>query len=215
MTADGAALLRAVIETPADDAPRLVYADWLDDHGRPAWAEFIRLQVAAAREPCPNTWVPPRQACAAPDCRGCRQFRDRMADLYRQPDLTDAVWAGWNPPVVGVGFDRGFIETAAVAPEGFTQVAGRLFALQPLRSVRLAGRRSELTKTGAVWYSEEQIGLSPAQMGASVPRAVYELMASPKVRGRWIAKVYPTHAEADAALSAGCVAFGRRAAGLG
>jgi uncharacterized protein (TIGR02996 family) len=38
------ALLRAVFDNPDDDTPRLVYADWLDDHGEAAFAELIRLQ---------------------------------------------------------------------------------------------------------------------------------------------------------------------------
>lgn len=37
-----------IIENPADDTPRLVYADWLEDHGEPERAEFIRLQVELA-----------------------------------------------------------------------------------------------------------------------------------------------------------------------
>jgi uncharacterized protein (TIGR02996 family) len=53
VTSEQQALLRAVIDRPDDDAPRLVYADWLDDHGRAepdrARAAFIRLQVEAAR----------------------------------------------------------------------------------------------------------------------------------------------------------------------
>jgi uncharacterized protein (TIGR02996 family) len=36
--------LRAISAAPDDDAPRLVYADWLDDRGDPR-AEFVRLQV--------------------------------------------------------------------------------------------------------------------------------------------------------------------------
>jgi uncharacterized protein (TIGR02996 family) len=46
---DGDALLRAVIENPADDAPRLVYADWCEEHGDPDRAEFIRVQIGAGR----------------------------------------------------------------------------------------------------------------------------------------------------------------------
>src|SRR6476660_6786094 len=42
------ALVRAIIENPLDDAPRLVYADWLDEHGDPGRAEFIRLTVGPA-----------------------------------------------------------------------------------------------------------------------------------------------------------------------
>src|SRR5437762_759494 len=41
--------LSAICETPDDDAPRLVYADWLDDNGQPDRAEFVRLQCRLAR----------------------------------------------------------------------------------------------------------------------------------------------------------------------
>ena len=44
MTAENS-FLRAVIESPDDDAPRLIYADWLDDHGDPERADFIRVQA--------------------------------------------------------------------------------------------------------------------------------------------------------------------------
>jgi uncharacterized protein (TIGR02996 family) len=46
---DRDALLAAVFDRPADDAPRLVYADWLDEHGEPAQAAFIRAQIELAR----------------------------------------------------------------------------------------------------------------------------------------------------------------------
>jgi uncharacterized protein (TIGR02996 family) len=44
-----AAFLTHIREQPDEDAPRLVLADWLDDHHRPEWAEFIRCQVELAR----------------------------------------------------------------------------------------------------------------------------------------------------------------------
>lgn len=40
--------LHAIMETPDDDVPRLVYADWLEEHGDPR-AELIRVQCAEAR----------------------------------------------------------------------------------------------------------------------------------------------------------------------
>ena len=44
--------LRQIREEPADDTRRLVYADWLDEHGDADRAEFIRGQVRlAAMEP--------------------------------------------------------------------------------------------------------------------------------------------------------------------
>src|SRR5947209_1070483 len=41
--------LHAVLEAPDDDTPRLVYADWLDDHGEHDRAEFIRVRIDLAR----------------------------------------------------------------------------------------------------------------------------------------------------------------------
>ena len=48
---DADALLRAILDHPDDDAPRLVYADWLEDHGQPARAAFIRTEVDVYARP--------------------------------------------------------------------------------------------------------------------------------------------------------------------
>jgi uncharacterized protein (TIGR02996 family) len=42
-------LLAAARAEPDDDTPRLVLADWLEENGDPAWAEFIRAQCRMAR----------------------------------------------------------------------------------------------------------------------------------------------------------------------
>jgi uncharacterized protein (TIGR02996 family) len=41
-TSDEAHLLAAIAEAPDEDTPRLVYADWLDEHDQPERAEFSR-----------------------------------------------------------------------------------------------------------------------------------------------------------------------------
>jgi uncharacterized protein (TIGR02996 family) len=38
------AFVRDVAANPEDDAPRLIFADWLEDNGDPDRAEFVRLQ---------------------------------------------------------------------------------------------------------------------------------------------------------------------------
>src|SRR5262245_50511584 len=43
------AFLADIRANPEDDASRLIYADWLEDHGDPVRAEFIRLQCQLAR----------------------------------------------------------------------------------------------------------------------------------------------------------------------
>lgn len=51
---DSDALLAAIRQAPDDDAPRLIYADWLDEHGQPERAEFIRVQIELAQKESPS-----------------------------------------------------------------------------------------------------------------------------------------------------------------
>lgn len=46
---DALALLRTILTHPDDDAPRLVYADWLEEHGEPERAAFVRAQIELAK----------------------------------------------------------------------------------------------------------------------------------------------------------------------
>src|SRR5437868_460986 len=45
---DREALIRSIVESPDEDAPRLVFADWLEENGDADWAAFIRLQCGYA-----------------------------------------------------------------------------------------------------------------------------------------------------------------------
>lgn len=51
MTPEQQGLLATVIEEPDNDSPRLVYADWLEEHGQEQYAEFIRVQCQLAKTP--------------------------------------------------------------------------------------------------------------------------------------------------------------------
>src|SRR5262249_14462810 len=44
------AFLRAVVADPADDATRLIYADWLEEQGDPR-AQYLRLEMELAGVP--------------------------------------------------------------------------------------------------------------------------------------------------------------------
>ena len=88
MTADEQALLAAVCADPDGDLPRLVYADWCDDHGRPERGEFIRLGCALAR---PTPAGPDRtQALAA--LRALLQSHGSRCHADLRP--ADGVWWG-------------------------------------------------------------------------------------------------------------------------
>src|SRR5262245_61467675 len=50
MTHDDA-FVESIVEAPDDDAPRLIYADWLEEHEDPDRAAFVRVQIELARLP--------------------------------------------------------------------------------------------------------------------------------------------------------------------
>src|SRR5215218_9211252 len=100
---DEPALLRAIREAPADDGPRLIYADWLDEHGQPDRAEFIRLQCAVDRLPDGD--------------RRLTGVRDRERLLA---DDNAARWAAEIAPLVtGWAFRRGVIDSVSVTADQF------------------------------------------------------------------------------------------------
>lgn len=92
-TEERAALLRAVLAEPDDDGVRLVYSDWLEEHGEPERAEFIRVQCRIWSEYggdtifCEKTRerVTSEQGKYTPRCRckPCRLLR-REWGLWRQ-----------------------------------------------------------------------------------------------------------------------------------
>lgn len=49
LPSEAQAMLTAIAAAPAEDLPRLAFADWLDEHGQGARAEFIRVQIELVR----------------------------------------------------------------------------------------------------------------------------------------------------------------------
>ena len=114
--------LRAICENPADDAPRLVYADWLDEHGDPDRAEFIRVQIAHARQPDEAT--------------GLRAFA--LLDQFRRDWLADMRWfrdVTWDDE-----FHRGFVRHATFErPRPFFRSVARVVQAAPVTVVTIRG----------------------------------------------------------------------------
>src|SRR4051812_46063634 len=157
---DGEALLRAVLMNPSDDDPRLVYADFLDEHGDPPRAEFIRVQVRRAAEGAIGM-LPPGQGgpLAARERRlwagHGRTWGNEFGAWLAPPRATGgpAFMApearAWAPK-----FRRGFPVEVGLFPEAFLApgAAGRLFDSAPLTEVVLYGRDPELDGVNFGWH---------------------------------------------------------------
>jgi uncharacterized protein (TIGR02996 family) len=90
-----AGFIRAILASPDEDQPRLVYADWLEEQGDVVRAEFIRVQIELAR-----MGVAPYGAGPAVEAFKYRRdvLRRRMAELR---SAYGGLWA--HPLIVALG----------------------------------------------------------------------------------------------------------------
>lgn len=149
---DRDAFIRAIIAAPDDDVPRIVFADWLDEHGEKERAELIRLQCELAKLPEPEikTMKVPRDDpqwhpggfCPKCPCR-YHALRRRERELLTEHEDT---WFPFSSLIrVGVGgryaiqreWRCGFVESINYSWEDWRQHADAIRAATPLRKVRL------------------------------------------------------------------------------
>lgn len=144
---DREALLAAIKAFPDEDTPRLVYADWLDEHGEseraaliryscsPRFAnrrtaEFRRAQRIAKRYfPVETfrTYFAPRD-CEFFEVKGFATVAEAMFQL--SPDAC----------LARVLFDRGFVVAVVCSANQWLAHAAAILAEHPVRRVRLTDR---------------------------------------------------------------------------
>ncbi len=130
--------LADIIEHPDEDVPRLIYADWLDDHADGLGnkekqkpfndkAEFIRAQVALA----------------SGKEHGGVLTDDRRKELEcREQKLLETYQATWEQPlrdrgVTCVEYRRGLPDGITISASDFFSYADQLFDLAPIREAWL------------------------------------------------------------------------------
>jgi uncharacterized protein (TIGR02996 family) len=141
-------LLQEILANPDDDLPRLVYADWLDDHGGPAGearAEFIRVQLELARLPAEDERRPELEARE-------RRLRKRHEREWLGPLREDL--HGW-------AFSRGFLAHVALEAALLLRLHEALAGAHPIHSVRLTGTRKRgiLDEVGRLAFLNRLVSL--------------------------------------------------------
>jgi uncharacterized protein (TIGR02996 family) len=130
------AFIQDIIAHPDDDAPRLIYADWLDETGDPAKAaraEFIRLQCA--RE---------QRRKIDPDCPDEERERQLLAEFEK-------VWRSELSPIINTEpFVRGFVSSISFETvASFKNFAESALRLAPL--TRVVFRFGNIRNRNHVW----------------------------------------------------------------
>jgi uncharacterized protein (TIGR02996 family) len=129
------AFLADIIAHPADDAPRLIYADWLEENGQPERAEFIRVQCRLLDA---QPWPP-------------MSLEDMERLQKRERELLKANHQSWGDlPIVFVPrlsveplrqnnarYRRGFIADICCTADDWLAHADALTAAQPIEAVTL------------------------------------------------------------------------------
>ncbi len=229
-------LLRGVLNDPFDDAPRLVYADWLEEGGEEERAEFIRVQVELDSLLIGVN----RQSCGAldlicdPDSSADQEWKHRVLALCgRERELLATegkpIWGTmskirpegittqayrWASPYLLASLDwpifrRGFVDQITLTCDDFVKDAEAIFAAEPVTKVRLSDKNPhEFTgwQCGVNDYGE--IGERPSEL----PETVFRHLLGDGVYGN--VYLYSSDAKANEGVSRACVDYGRHVAKL-
>lgn len=115
MTTDYDQLLQSVLEAPEDDMPRLVMADWLEEHDQPEQAEFIRCQVEASQ----------RLKVDKHDRKGLA-MQERAIALHPKKALSLSSW------LIRSDYHRGFLSSVWFSTERLIENRMAFYAMQDL-----------------------------------------------------------------------------------
>lgn len=206
------AFLAAILASPVDDSPRLIYADWLEEQGgEPERAEFIRVQCELASPY--EEFFPPSRAT---------ELR------RRQRELLEAHWVKWladaplkmdawslDEPIVPyaygarVLFRRGFVAEIVCSWSDWKQHGKAIVRQHPVERVTLAGIRPYRIIDWFYWFRGH--GLRPKN--GNLDAELYDCL-----NGGWEGRLGNTplrhyqHTEEVAliALSEACLRYARQ-----
>lgn len=167
-TTEEQAFLRTIFEFPHDDVPRLVFADWLEENGHPARAEFIRLQCQLAGpdgDPYQRTLLEKREKLLWQRHRStwAADFSTRIPFHLRYSM-----------------FHRGFPapRNLELNPSQFLALADECFAVAPLWELKLSLREDDELGPFAKSPRLSFLGSLDVRADGTPPRVVEELLSS-------------------------------------
>ena len=152
---DERAFFDSIRGTADDDGPRLIFADWLDEHGETDRADFIRIQCALDRLP--------------DDDSRRHALRERERQLA---EVNERRWtADLRPLVTECAFHRGVVDSVSVDATQFLANGPAIFDLAPIRKVRFleVGEQFKSVTQSPVLRFIRELDLSANSIGDEGP----------------------------------------------
>lgn len=224
-------LLQAILAAPDDDTPRLILADWFEEHGDGERAEFIRVQcdiAEAERSPIADLQTCDDEKCTCWFMDLRRRERALLAkdgppihgvrSRFRQgkPDEHQAYrWMGVaGYAMTWVTFRRGFIDAVECRLEDWLLYGKELLSEHPVTQIRLTDRNPYYVSNMFTWgdYSVD----NGRTDNSIIPTRILQLLPVRKGwskeshfnetgSGTWVG--YRTEQEAWEAVSEGLIAW--------
>jgi uncharacterized protein (TIGR02996 family) len=176
-------LLSDICESPEDDTPRLVYADWLEENDTPQRAEFIRVQCELSRLPAEDA--------------------HRPGLVRREAQLLAAHEGEWLGPLAKMisspRFRRGFLEQVSIGVRQFMDNGDEIFRLAPvchLKLLRLTQTKIPLREVANCPHLARLRGLdiNGSQLGDP---GVEKLLSSPHLKNLEVLRLGDSMAGSD------------------
>jgi uncharacterized protein (TIGR02996 family) len=181
---DDSAFLRAIHADPQDDAPRLVYADWLEERGNARAADYLRTEAQLARLP-PESPEAPRlrnqlwQAWATVEPKWLMTFTQPRL-LRANPTPFPSAWKNF-----GLGTLRQWQGTYgtwsydSVPPLPIDELRGDF---QYLKAMRSGGRRGGAGNSARYRQRFQQVAADAAAEGVRLPEPFVTFMSDPALQ---------------------------------
>ncbi len=187
------AFRRDIIANPADDVPRLIFADWLEDAGRTERAAFIRAQVLDR----------PEQADLILQVNGhwdCLPFPCYPL-VYGLPHA--------NPRFYRM-FRRGFVHTVRCELNSWLTHGGpRIVREHPVECVRISDKMPTIGN-GGYFFWRSFLSSKATQADCTLPTAVFDLVRNhPRCSFDSVWAMFKTEQDALDALSTACLQYVR------
>lgn len=144
------AFMQTISANPDDDAPRLVYADWLEENGYEMYAEFIRVQIELARTDHQNkAWL--LMATTPHEIELRDALGPRVNALLQRIQELEKKHASWRrlppnwPSQMGC-YERGLLYAWMGTAQQFSKYGEEIWSYGPVRKLTIEGKDAEIER---------------------------------------------------------------------